>query len=55
MHLLGGKRMDKVMNFLEEKMAPIAYKLDSNRYLTAIKSGFFAAMSILIIGSIFYY
>lgn len=45
--------MDKVMNFLEEKMAPIAYKLDSNRYLTAIKSGFFAAMSILIIGSIF--
>ncbi|MFL2134218.1 PTS sugar transporter subunit IIC [Desemzia sp. FAM 24101] len=34
-------------------MALLAYKLDSNRYLTAIKSGFFAAMSILIIGSIF--
>lgn len=45
--------MDKILDFLQEKMAPLAYKLDSNRYLTAIKSGFFAAMSILIIGSIF--
>ncbi len=45
--------MNKLLDVLQEKMVPIAYKLDSNRYLTAIKSGFFGAMPILIIGSIF--
>lgn len=45
--------MDKFMEFLQDKMGPIAYKLDSNRYLSAIKTGFFGAMPILILGSIF--
>lgn len=45
--------MNKLLDVLQEKMVPIAYKLDQNRYLTAIKSGFFGAMPILIIGSIF--
>ena len=31
----------------------MSYKLNENRYLSAIKSGFFGAMSLLIIGSIF--
>lgn len=41
------------MNFLEEKLVPLAIKLDQNRYLTAIKDGFFAVMPLLIIGSLF--
>lgn len=45
--------MDKFLDYLQEKMGPIAYKLDSNRYLSAIKTGFFGAMPILILGSIF--
>lgn len=45
--------MDKFLDLLQEKMGPIAYKLDSNRYLSAIKTGFFGAMPILIIGSVF--
>lgn len=34
-------------------MVPIATKIDSNRYITAIKDGFFGVMSLLIIGSFF--
>ncbi|MBM7543223.1 PTS sugar transporter subunit IIC [Amphibacillus cookii] len=45
--------MQKLMEMLEEKMAPIAMKLDNNRYITAIKDGFFGVMSLLIIGSFF--
>lgn len=45
--------MNKFLDVLQEKMGPIAYKLDSNRYLSAIKTGFFGAMPILIIGSVF--
>lgn len=43
----------KFLDKLQESLLPIASKLDSNRYLTAIKTGFFAAMPMLIIGSIF--
>lgn len=45
--------MDKFMNGLQEKLGPVAIKLDSNRYLSAIKNGFFIAMPLLIIGSMF--
>jgi PTS system cellobiose-specific IIC component len=45
--------MDKAMNKLQDVLSPIAFKLDQNRYLTAIKSGFFGAMSLLILGSVF--
>lgn len=45
--------MDKFLNVLQEKMGPIAFRLNQNRYLSAIKDGFFGAMSLLIIGSIF--
>lgn len=45
--------MQKFMELLESKMAPFAIKLDSNRYITAIKDGFFGVMSLLIIGSFF--
>ncbi|BDR58010.1 PTS sugar transporter subunit IIC [Xylocopilactobacillus apicola] len=36
-----------------EKLMPIANKLNSNRYLAAIRDGFFASMSIIIVGSVF--
>ncbi|WP_318504022.1 PTS sugar transporter subunit IIC [Bacillus sp. T3] len=45
--------MNKFLEILESKMAPFAIKLDSNRYITAIKDGFFGVMSLLIIGSVF--
>lgn len=41
------------MDKLEKYMLPIAEKLDRNRYLNAIKAGFFLAMPLLIIGSMF--
>lgn len=45
--------MDKFLDVLQEKLGPFAYKLNANRYLSAIKEGFFGAMSLLIIGSMF--
>lgn len=44
---------NKFINFLQDKLSPIAFKLDQNRYITAIKDGFFGAMSIIIVGSFF--
>lgn len=41
------------METLQRVLLPVAEKLDRNRYLTAIKNGFFVAMPLLIIGSIF--
>lgn len=45
--------MEKFLDVLQEKLGPVAYKLNSNRYLSAVKEGFFGAMSLLIIGSMF--
>lgn len=45
--------MQKFTNYLEEKIQPLAIKLDQNRYLQAIQSGFFGAMPVMIIGSMF--
>lgn len=45
--------MDGLLNKMETTMAPIALKLDQNKYLTAVKDGFFGVTSILIVGSIF--
>jgi PTS system cellobiose-specific IIC component len=41
------------MEKFEQIMLPLAEKLDRNRYLSAIKSGFFLVMPLLIIGSMF--
>lgn len=40
-------------NFIEEKLLPIAAKLSSNIYLTAIRNGVTLAMPLIIAGSIF--
>lgn len=45
--------MDKLMDFLEDKLVPIASKLSSNKYLKAISGGFIAILSATIVGSIF--
>ena len=45
--------MNKIMDFLEEKLVPVAAALGSNRYLKAISGGFIAIMSVTIVGSLF--
>lgn len=45
--------MNSVFEKMNEKLVPIAMKISSNRYLTAIKEGFFGVMPIIIVGSIF--
>lgn len=45
--------MDRFMDKIGEAITPIATKMTSNRYLSAIKEGFFGSTPILIAGSIF--
>lgn len=45
--------MQNFMDKLENILSPIAMKLNQNRYLSAIKDGFFVAMPFIILGSIF--
>lgn len=45
--------MDRFMDRIGDAIAPIATKMTSNRYLSAIKEGFFGSTPILIAGSIF--
>lgn len=45
--------MDYFMDKIGEAITPIATKMTSNRYLSAIKEGFFGSTPILIAGSIF--
>lgn len=49
----GFKYMDKFLDGLQEKLGPIALKLNENKYLGAIRDGFMGAMSLLILGSLF--
>lgn len=50
---MGGNTRGKMMEVLENKLSPIAVKLDSNRYLKSVKNSFMSAMPLLIIGSFF--
>ncbi|MDQ0360407.1 PTS sugar transporter subunit IIC [Breznakia pachnodae] len=43
--------MDNFMKLMNKKLAPIARWFDKNRYLDAIKNGFYGVMPFLIIGS----
>lgn len=45
--------MNRFMDKIGDTIAPIATKMTSNRYLSAIKEGFFGSTPILIAGSIF--
>jgi PTS system cellobiose-specific IIC component len=44
-------KMKKIVDFLEEKMAPIAGKIAENKYLSALQKGLMLSMPVLIIGS----
>lgn len=41
----------KLMNFIENKMLPIANKMAMNKYLISVKDGFVFSMPFLIVGS----
>lgn len=43
--------MNKIMQVMNKQMAPIALAFDRNRYLDAVKNGFYGVMPFLIIGS----
>ena len=45
--------MDRINQFLEEKMLPSASKLSANKALIAIRDGITLAMPLIIIGSLF--
>lgn len=45
--------MDGFLDSLQEKLGPIAQKLNENKYIAAIRDGFMGVMSLLILGSIF--
>jgi len=45
--------MNKIMEFLEKFMLPVAVKLGQNRYLNSLRDGFMLAMPLIIFGSIF--
>ena len=42
---------DKIINFIENKITPVAAKLANSRYLNAIKDAFIYTMPFLIVGS----
>src|SRR5690554_4376235 len=41
------------MDKLENVLMPVADKLNSNRYLTALRNGFLVALPLIVFGSIF--
>lgn len=43
--------MDALMQKMNKKLAPIAKAFDTNRYLDAVKNGFYGVMPFLILGS----
>lgn len=45
--------MDKFTAFLEKILLPIARRLNTNRYLGALRDGFMSALPMIIFGSIF--
>src|SRR5699024_7634531 len=45
--------MNKLVEVLENVLLPLADKLNSNRYLTALRDGFMVALPLIIFGSIF--
>lgn len=49
----GKLSLDSLVDWLQDKLNPIADKLNQNIWLSAVRDGFFGATSILIIGSIF--
>lgn len=49
----GGERMDRITNFIEEKIAPPLLKFSQMRYVQVMQTMGLGVMSLLIVGSIF--
>ena len=45
--------MNSFFDKMGEKLMPFASKVSANRYLNAIKEGFFGVMPVIIVGSLF--
>mgnify|MGYP000484377150 CR=1 FL=1 len=45
--------MNSFFDKMDEKLMPFASKVSANRYLNAIKEGFFGVMPVIIVGSLF--
>ena len=48
-----GKKMDKFMHFVEDKMSPIADKLGEQRHLSAMQKGFMTVLPLIFVGAVF--
>lgn len=46
--------MNKILNFVETKLAPPLNKMASQHHLSAVKNGMIVTVPLTIIGSIFY-
>ena len=45
--------MEKLMQFIEKNLSPIAYKISSQRHMRAIRAGIIATLPLTIVGSFF--
>lgn len=45
--------MNKIFNFIEEKMMPVMLKVGENKYVSAVKEGMTSVIAFTIIGSVF--
>jgi len=45
--------MDKLLNFLDAKVLPVANVIGSQRHMMAIRKGLIATMPLIIVGSFF--
>lgn len=45
--------MDKFMNFIEQKISPVAGRISSQRHMRAIRTGIIATLPLTIVGSFF--
>jgi len=46
-------KVNKIMNYLEEKVMPPLFKMSSNKYLLAVRDAFTSTLALVLIGSIF--
>ncbi len=45
--------MNRLMHFLEHKLAPFGTKVGNQRHLKAVRDGFMMAMPLVLVGSFF--
>lgn len=48
--LMEDKKMNRLMHFLEHKLAPFGTKVGNQRHLKAVRDGFMMAMPLVLVG-----